>query len=46
MLKRMKDLLRLASVSTLHRRTEQNLGNSYDDQNMMHATYKYCRRVL
>ena len=46
MLKKMKGLLRLASVSTLHRRTEQNLGNSYDDQNIMHTTYKYWKRVL
>ena len=46
MLKKMKGLLRLALVSTLHRRTEQNLGNSYDDQNMMHTTYKYWKRVL
>ena len=38
MLKKMKGLLRLAS--------EQNLGNSYDDQNIMHTTYKYWKRVL
>ena len=39
MLKKMKGLLQLASVSTLHRYTEQILGHSYDDQNIMHATY-------
>ena len=45
MLQKMKSLLRLASVSTSHRHTEQTLGHSYDDQNIMHATYKYWKRV-
>ena len=46
MLQKMKGLLRLASVSTSHRHIEQTLGHSYDDQNIMHTTYKYWKRVL